>query len=307
MTNLPTISPANIIQGKTTYSKPTIDQIALSEHVRNWTKTRKFWPQSLKEKLLTCSFQLIYIPHIVVYGHGTATWSSDVGNNETKRRNCRSCKGSGSITTYTTNYVTDGNNNFYPQNASQSRSCSSCHGRGYFETVITHWQTDSGTVNANYKGVAFLNSSNNLRIKCGERCFPKEQPVLSSNLQENIKIVTPSATQEHEIKAFGLAKLQEAVQSRLNNTRQSFDVVRNWQQSTKNIQEVRTSSYLYPMYFGVFSHKNREFQAQIDGITGMVFSEEPMAVTFRKTLLLSLVITAILLLIAAIIFSIYTY
>lgn len=305
MMKLPTTSSASVIQGKLSYSKAVVEQSALSGYVENWVKKQKFWPQGLKQKLLKCSFQLIYVPYVVVSGYGSATWSSDVGSNETRRKDCSACGGSGSVTTYMTTYVTDGNNNLIPQNIPQSTNCSSCNGRGYFENIVTHWRHESGTVKVSYQGAAFLNTSNNFQLECGERRFPKEQPLLPPHDRKDIQIITPYAAQDHDINALGLTKIQEAVQSRLNNTRQSFDAVRNWQQSRANVQEMRATSYLYPAYFSVFSHKDRNYQVQIDGVTGFVYAEKPNAVKYRKAAFLSIAISISILLIAIIIYFVF--
>lgn len=246
-----------------TVSHPTVEegeaQRIVADRMRSYGKN---WVRRFGERKVLDSLRCIYVPFWVASGECSGRWTAQVGFNMEVEGPCRLCSQTG-------RYL--------------ERICYKCGGRGTVFNHTTDWRGQEGLVT--YCGLAWrINIPEDSKLLRGPNISPSNEWSSGSHTGEEL-VIPPLTMDERE----GIRMVKDLLIGGLQDEAKKSVRTRGVDYRDLHLGAIECAfpslrHYLHPVWFGGYRFKGKTFLFQVDGISGDIDFEVPVAAKFEMLL-----------------------
>lgn len=232
--------------------------------IADWrTKRSSFWPAEIDKELLTRNLQPVFVPHWLVNAAATGKWSATIEHLTGTMETCSSCKGKGV--------------------GSNGDDCFSCDGKGFKEASKITRAVEQGGVSVSLENATIDNVAGGVPIhSCKETAEPKGSK-LPGQLPADAFILYPRDIDSESAKESALQLAQGAIRERAAEIAAGLGYrYRDLEIFDVDISLRSMTTWLYPIFFGIYNFEGQSLPVEVDGVNGKVYVETPVSVKQKE-------------------------
>lgn len=261
----PPVVTAEELGTKIELGNPKLTQDDLRNAVTKWVESYgSRWPADLSADGVAEAVRLLYLPYWVMNAEATATWYASVGTDSEVLGHCRKCNGSGKTT---------------PVGESEAAQCDACNGSGNAPTTTTTWTSQSGLAKCRLrKALIDRYDKDQFKLRTGEPDASITGISDAGTSSPEALVLAPAALDDGAAKEALEALVEKALIADAKEAAEQLgSQVKNLKLTNLDVKESSVRLVGYPIYSGTYSHQSRDYDVQMDALTGKFWADAPVA------------------------------